>query len=170
MKEAISGVPIFEIVVAFILLFTGIMCLTINHTKAFGVKDEIINIIETENIDLTKNNELDTTTVNKIIDALSEIGYRTSGDCPDDTWVGYNRNGSRVSNGRNAAFCVRAVDVEAATYKDLNKICSDESCMAVNGGLPKMVYYDIALFYQLDIPLVTAINFRIYGSTRTLIR
>ena len=47
MKEAMGGVPLFEIVVVFILLFTGIMCLTINHSKAFAVKDEIINIIET---------------------------------------------------------------------------------------------------------------------------
>ena len=48
MKEAIGGVSLFQIVILFLLLFTGVMCLTINHSKAFGVKDEIINIIETD--------------------------------------------------------------------------------------------------------------------------
>ena len=48
MKEAMGGISIFQIVIVFLLLFTGVMCMTINHSKAFGVKDEIINIIEQE--------------------------------------------------------------------------------------------------------------------------
>ena len=50
MKEAIGGVSLFQIVIVFLLLFTGVMCLTINHSKAFGVKDEIINIIQEEKL------------------------------------------------------------------------------------------------------------------------
>ena len=42
MKEAIGGVSIFQIAVLFLLIFTGVMCLTINHSKAFGVKEEKI--------------------------------------------------------------------------------------------------------------------------------
>ena len=45
MKEAIGGVSIFQLAVIFLLIFTAIMCLTINHSKAFGVKDEVINLI-----------------------------------------------------------------------------------------------------------------------------
>ena len=46
MKESVSVTTIFQIVILFILLFTAIMCLTINNSNAFGVKDEIINIVK----------------------------------------------------------------------------------------------------------------------------
>ena len=46
MKESISMTAIFQIVILFILLFTAIMALTINNSNAFGVKDEIVNILE----------------------------------------------------------------------------------------------------------------------------
>ena len=53
MKEAIGGTWLFQIVIAFILLFTGFMCLTINRSKAFNVKDQIIQSIQSYNgIDL----------------------------------------------------------------------------------------------------------------------
>ena len=55
MREAIGGISIFQIVILFILLFTGVMCLTINHSKAFGVKDEIITIIENEPLGSNNN-------------------------------------------------------------------------------------------------------------------
>ena len=41
MKESIGGTALFQITIVFLLLFTGVMCITINHSKAFAVKDEI---------------------------------------------------------------------------------------------------------------------------------
>ena len=46
MKESMSITAIFQIVIVFILLFTAIMALTINNSNAFGIKDEVINILE----------------------------------------------------------------------------------------------------------------------------
>ena len=46
MREAIGGTWIFQIVIFFILLFTGYMCMSINHSKAFNVKNTIIKEIE----------------------------------------------------------------------------------------------------------------------------
>ena len=42
MREAIGGSWLFNIVIFFVILFTGYMCLSINHTKAFNVKDDIV--------------------------------------------------------------------------------------------------------------------------------
>ena len=44
MRETMSITAIFQIFILFILLFTAIMCLTINNSNAFGVKDSIINV------------------------------------------------------------------------------------------------------------------------------
>ena len=74
MKEAIGGVSLFQIVVVFILIFTGIMCLTINHSKAFGVKDEIVTILENDGLNLTSNDtyEISANTASKIADKLAQ--------------------------------------------------------------------------------------------------
>ena len=58
MKEAVSATTIFQIVILFILLFTAIMCLTINNSNAFGIKDEIINIIEMNNGNYLSNDNI----------------------------------------------------------------------------------------------------------------
>ncbi len=169
MKEAMSGIPLFEITIVFILIFTGIMCLTINHAKAFGVKDEIINLIESEDVNKLINlNSLDQDLVKQITDKLADYGYRNDGECPDSSWTGYRRDGS-IASGRDAAFCVRANDITRAYYADLEDKCVNNDCFAINEGLPPMVYYDIALFYQLDIPLTNALNFRVYGSTKIIV-
>lgn len=168
MKEAIGGVSLFQIVVLFLLLFTGVMCLTINHSKAFGVKDEIINILESEK--LSYNGNLDSTTANNIVNHLNEVGYRITGDCPSGDWVGYDRSGKALSNNvSNASFCIRAVDVSEAYYNDLEEKCKKNKCETTNGDLPKMVYYDVIVFYQLDIPIIKQVfSLKLYGSTKIL--
>lgn len=171
MKEAFGGISIFQVVVVFLLLFTGIMCLTINHSKAFGVKDEIINILETDVLaeyGTTDSYEITDETVEDITLLLNEVGYRITGDCPDDNWVGYDRNGSVVAN--NASFCVRSVNVGAAYRRDIEEKCSNNKCNTTTDDFPSMVYYDVILFYQLDIPLVKDVfNLKLQGSTKVLV-
>lgn len=165
MKEAIGGISIFQIVIVFILLFTAIMALTINHSKAFAVKDEVINILENSNATTVKNHKLDSNTISKIVETLENGGYRTVGSCPDD-YVGYNRKGDEVSS--NASFCIKA-NLISETYKnDLKNKCKNNKCVVTDDNLP-MVYYDVRLFYQLDIPIIRNIfNFTINGSTKVL--
>lgn len=171
MKEAIGGVSLFQIVIVLLLVFTGVMCLTINHSKAFGVKDEIINILETDvlaSANKVNNYELGDNTIKSIIEHLNEVGYRITGSCPDNSnWVGYDRNGAKVAS--NASFCVRSVNVSDAYYDDSNKKCSNGRCQPTQGDYPKMVYYDIIVFYQLDIPIIKQVfNLKLYGSTKIL--
>lgn len=170
MKEALGGVSIFQIVIVFILVFTGIMCLTINHSKAFGVKDEIISIIQNEKIQKFSygvSYSLSNDTLKGISELLSEAGYRITGDCPSG-YIGYDRTGNEVK--KNAAFCVKTNNVIDAYVKDLENKCSNDKCIVSTGDYPSMVYYDIVLFYQLDIPVINNImNFKITGSTKVLV-
>lgn len=166
MKEAIGGISIFQIVIVFILLFTGIMCLTINQSKAFSVKDEIITIIEND-WTYIQNYELSTETIEKVANHLVEAGYRITGKCPDDSWTGYTRNGQETKS--NPAFCIKANNVTEAFHSDLRDKCKNNLCEITSEDYPAMVYYDIVLFYQLDIPVLNDImNFKIQGSTKVL--
>lgn len=147
MREAIGGTWLFQIVIFFVLLFTGYMCLTINHSKAFNVKNTIIKSIEREEgIDLT-NPEGDPT-VEKIVAYLHEASYRTTGPCPDG-YTGLNRDGQLDS--RNSAFCIKKTITQSS------------------GDLPDMSYYSVVVFYQLDLPIFNEMfNMKVTGDTKLL--
>ena len=171
MKEAIGGVSIFQIAVLFLLIFTGVMCLTINHSKAFGVKDEIINILEQETIasyGTVYNYEISDTSINKIVEHLNNAGYRITDKCPSGEWVGYDRNGNIVTN-KEAAFCIRATNVHDTYHSDAKDKCKNNNCITTSDDFPSMIYYDVILFYQLDVPVLKEVmNFKMYGSTKVI--
>ncbi len=102
MREAIGGTWIFQIVIFFILLFTGYMCLSINHSKAFNVKNTIVKAIEREE-GVNLSNPDNDPAIEKIVEYLKETSYRTTGRCPEG-YTGYNRDGKIDS--RNSAFCI----------------------------------------------------------------
>lgn len=148
MREAIGGTWIFQIVIFFILLFTGFMCLSINHSKAFNVKNMIVKEIERQE-GVNYNNPENDEGIKKIVDYLKNTSYRTTGKCPDG-YIGYNREGQIDS--RNSAFCLAPT-----TARDNRP------------GLPSMIYYRVIVFYQLDLPIFnTLFNFRVSGDTRII--
>lgn len=175
MREAIGGISIFQIVIVLILLFTGIMCLTINHSKAFGVKDEIITIIENETLggkasDKEPNYGISDTMLQKIVDQLKKAGYHTTGDCPTDKpYVGYDREGQIVTSGKGVSFCLRANKVDDEFEQDAIDICKTGVCQTTENEFPPMVYYDVVLFFQLDIPVINYLfNFNLKGTTKIM--
>ena len=142
MKESISVTTIFQIVILFILLFTAIMCLTINNSNAFGVKDRILNIIEMNN-----GNYLDGDNLNEdIVEAISQESYRTTGIC-EDGYTGYERNGERVSSGDRASVCIKEVNVTEGIDEYLYGILQD----SVSSAFVEGKYYQIILFYTIPI-------------------
>ena len=105
MKESISMTTIFQIVILFILLFTAIMCLTINNSNAFGVKDEIINIIEYSDGNFLESGDNGYRLNDSIVEAIAQAQYRTTGHCEDD-YTGYRKDGEPVSPGEKASVCI----------------------------------------------------------------
>lgn len=156
MKEAIGGTWLFQIVIVFILMFAGYMCLSINHSKAFSIKSEIVE-------SLSRHGGVDQ---EEIRDILSKASYRTRGSCErlnskekldckgndqSNCWVGYTRDGGHAE-GNNATFCIRKVDVSSGSYE-----------------LPPMYYYQVRVFYQLDLPIFNSIfSFNVKGDTTLL--
>ena len=168
MREAVGGNYLFQIVILFILLFTGIMCLTINHSKAFAVKDEIVNIIENQALSdgVGYDGELNEKTIDKIITYAADSGYRITGKC-EDGYTGYKRDG-KETNGNDATICVMPVNVNESITSDTQKKCG-ANCTIVDDDLPNMYYYNIKLFYQIDAPIIgNALNLSLKASTKTL--
>ncbi len=165
MKESISVTTIFQIVILFILLFTAIMCLTINNSNAFGVKDEILNIIENNNGNYL--NEDNSGLSEEIVDAISAAAYRTTGVC-EDGYTGYERNGQPVGNGERASVCIKEVNVTDSLKDYINSELGGSQYVA-QGDFVNGSYYQIVLFYQLDLPVIRQVyNFQTKGETKII--
>ncbi len=166
MKESISMTTIFQIVILFILLFTAIMCLTINNTNAFGVKDEIVNIIENAQGNFFKNGENGRELSEDIVNTMKENQYRTTGRCKDG-YTGYQQNGTMVNEGDKASVCIKKVEMTKEIENYLkgifssNKVETDEF---MNG-----YYYQIEVFYQLNMPIINEVySLSTKGETKIL--
>ncbi len=168
MKEAIGGTWIFQIVIVFILLFTGFMCLSINRSKAFSVKDQIIQAIQAHNgIDVGGvYNEEKQDAFYDIVEYLKNTSYRNTGNRPPAEKLGddeveyecWGRDGQHAKDNR-ATFCIAKMSTESEGYQE------DDAYRE----LPPMAYYRVVVFYQLDIPVFHDLfNFTVVGDTKTM--
>lgn len=155
MKEAVGGVSLFNIVIIFVLLFTGYISLSINYSKAYNVKNELLNIIKNQGGVCTSGSSSGDDNcynfANQIQDFFGETSYRSTGNCnrgSETGWIGYSRSGSLLPDGKNASFCVRGIR------------------RTDNRELPNSLYYQVKVFYQLDLPVINSIfEFSIFGET-----
>lgn len=86
MRESIGGAWIFQLVIIFILLFTGFLCVAINYNKAFKVKNEVIDYVEREE-GLTSRTDSGVRiggSLELIGAYLQQAGYSSKGYCPDN--------------------------------------------------------------------------------------
>lgn len=153
MKESIGGISLFNIVIVFVILFTGYISLSINYSKAYNVKNELITIIKNQGGVCTSSNSGSGGNCynfsEQIAEFFKETSYRNLGNCDTgDGWIGYSRSGDLVSDGKNSAFCVKAIKLKS------------------NSELPNALYYQVKVFYQLDLPVIRAFfDFSIFGET-----
>ena len=163
MKESVSVTVIFQIFILFVLLFTAIMCLTINNSNAFAVKDEIVNIIESNNgkyLDDDNRNLSD-----EIVELLANASYRVTGNCGEG-FTGYQRNGQPVGDNERAAVCIKKVSV--TDYLD-NYLNDELDGMVATEDFKSGSYYQVAVFYQLDLPIIEQFyNFQTVGETKII--
>ncbi len=133
MREAIGGTWLLGFVVLFIVLFSAYLAISINYTKAFRVKNQIINIIE-ENEGFTRsvgdvsskpNDQLQqsTKTEDKIYFYLKSVCYATTKITDDQSPGG-------EEDYRKGGYCVR-------------KICTPQ------GG-----YYKVTSFIKIELPFI----------------
>ncbi len=129
MKEAIGGSWITIIVITFIVLFASFMSLSINWSKTYKVKDEIVLAIE-------RNNGVNPDSLEQIGAYMADLGYRTVGDgCPDH-YVGFTYDGTKTYS--SPSYCIKANFVGATA----------------TGHKSFTAYYSIVVFFRLDVPII----------------
>lgn len=164
MKESIGVTGVFQIVILFILLFTGIMCLTLNHTNSFAVKNDIVNTIVSLNGDIFND---DDKLKDELVDIMKEYSYRNIGKC-DDEYMGYDKEGNKVTTGKKAAVCIKKVKVIDERGKEIcQKLrvgCKNNASDFVAGA-----YYKVEVFYQLDVPIIRQLySLKSVGETKII--
>lgn len=164
MKESVGGISLTMIVIVLILLFAGIMSLTISRSNAIAIKDRVMRIIEEyDGFNMkARIKSYDTEcdgddALCDILESINSYSYRQTGICPDgDNVVGYQRDGSVVNSGSPAAFCIikTMAGRDTSGYRDSNN---------------NRYYYKVIMFYGIDIPVIkTILNFRATGETKML--
>ncbi len=153
MKESVGGISLFNIVIVFVLVFTGYVSLSINYSKAYNIKNEILSIIRNQGGVCTASSPGESNIcynfAEQISDYFKDTGYRAKGNCKvEDGWVGYTREGELKTDGKNVAFCVKGIKAQS------------------NSELPNALYYQVEVFYQLDLPIIyRAFRFTVKGET-----
>lgn len=149
MREAIGATWIMGIVIAFIALFSGYLAFSVNYSKAFKVKDGIVDRIQ-------KHNGPNQAAIDDIADMMNEIGYSSTGKCSaffnDNTlsFIGVTRNFVTPAPSENDTFnyCIQKVE-------------------AINPeGQLSAAYYSVYVFFSLSIPIVNEMSlFNVSGET-----
>ena len=141
MREAIGGTWLFGLVLTFIVFFASFLAVSINYSKAFNVKNNIVDLIgkyEGNNCNSRK----------KIGEYLSDVGYLVIGKCPDDYYA-YDLHGNYLSGTNEGYYCVKAEKTSDTVVEKK--------------------YYRIVTFFKLDLPMVGDLTtFRIKGETEAI--
>lgn len=158
MREAIGGTWLTGIVITFLVLFAGFLAYAISYTKAFRVKDNIIQIIE-ENEGFTTaastQNDPIEDVLNASNDALERNGSAEAEIFKFIKGLGYNY-ATNIS-------CENGDNFDTARYG----YCLEKHC--VNSDNTDKVYYKVTSYISLQIPVVNVtVQIPISGETTTL--
>lgn len=148
MQESTGALGLTNIVIVFLLLFTGYLCIMLNNNKAYKVKAEVVDIIE-------KHNGFDDDAREEISNYMASVVYRSTGTCDEETdGIGYTATGEVANTNNSALYCIKTINLSGNDYND---------------ELPDMAYYKVKVFFSLDLPIIrSAFDFSITGNTKKI--
>ena len=142
MREAIGNSFILNFIITFIIIFILIFVGTLTYTKAFKVKNKIIDIIEYNDGEIANGNAIKGNIQGEIESKLSSIGYR------------YDKSSECTTDGR---FGDTPVTKGESSYR----YCIYQH--KTNRGY----YYGVVAYAYLEIPIIGAkLSFPVYGETK----
>ena len=138
MRDAIGGVFSLQIILIFVILINGYMAYSVNYTRAFRVKNEIINIVEQKE-GFTEGG----TAADEISALVKTAGYGLSSVQQQAV-----RNNNNVDgwycNGKEG-YCIKCNDNTGN-----NKLNADDASY-------RGVYYTVKTYVNMDIPILNTI-------------
>ncbi len=147
MRDAIGQVFTLQIILAFVLLINGYMAYSVNYTRAFRVKNQIVNIIEQYE---GPNHEDAIAKINTYIDQMAyEVPAHLTQAFLNDN------NGQDVSCQNGWCYIVHDVSIDGADGERRGK------------------YYSVTTFVNINIPVINNIVglgqfLRVVGETKTI--
>lgn len=156
MKEAIGSTWILGIVLTFIALFSGYLAFSVNYSKAFRVKDGIVDIIE-------KHNGPTKQAIKDINDLMTTINYNSTGTCStffdnkNLSYIGVKKNiatkGNQIGPGNSFNYCLQEV----------------ENVSTIRDGQLASSYFKVYVFFSISLPFLGGGGmFHISGETSNL--
>ena len=158
MRESIGATWTMQIVIVFILFFVAFITLTINYTRAFKVKNEIISIIEREDgFTYSATTIKDGAGARELIASyLTNSGYSATGKC-DVNWVGVK---SIAIKDNNDYYPNNYEKITEENKDNKYYYCIQKVQVPVKGKTnPQLynynnrAYYKVRLFFKFSIPV-----------------
>lgn len=151
MREAIGGTWITQLVIIFMLIFVAFLALSLNYSKAFQMKNEMLTMIEKREGLTTGSNG----SIALINNYLTYNGYHVKKSCKIGTYGVSDLKGTTIervaNNGKNYYYCVEKIQSPSSKYK--NK-----------------VYYKVEMFFYFNLPVIGDIfKFTINGTTNDIL-
>ncbi len=147
MRQSIGGTWLLQLMIVFILLFSGFIILTLNYSRTVKTKNELINMFE-------KYEGLNTNSIELVNNYLTYTGYSTTGECVDTSTPGV----------------YGALDLSGRSLETARPDVEYYYCVRKYDGANTTHYYQITIFYKLNLPIVGDIStFSVRGSTSNII-
>ncbi len=138
MREAIGGVFTLQIILVFVILINGYMAYSVNYTRAFRVKNGIINIVE-ENEGFSEGGNAS----KEISSLVKKAGYGLSSAQQQGVRNNNNKDGWYCSG--QDGYCIKCFDNTGN-----NKITSDDATY-------RGVYYSVKTYVNMDVPMLNRV-------------
>lgn len=151
MREALGGTWLTQLIIIFMLIFVAFLALSLNYTKAFKVKNEILTILEKRE-GLTSGDNGSIAIINNY---LLSNNYHVTKPC---------EMGSYGVSNLNSPVAELVTNKSKSYYYCISKIKSPSS-----NNLGK-VYYKVNIFFYFNLPVVGDIfKFDVNGTTGDII-
>lgn len=146
MRQAIGTTWVMQLVIIFMLIFVAFLALTINYTKAFKVKNELVSLIE-RNEGIQESND---GSIHLINNYLEYNNYTTRGSCAEGEYGVSNLHDNVITAavpGEKYHYCVQKINTSTPTT-------------------PRRAKYKIRIFFQFSLPVVGDLfTFSVEGTT-----
>lgn len=146
MRDAIGGAMTIQIIIIFLLLINGYLAFSVNYTKAFRTKNQIISIIE-------QHEGLTPPAQEKIRSYLTQAHYKVGAE--------YFRKAEQKGYVCfEGGYCVKATAIDDTGSND-------------PGNTYRGSYYSVITFVNIDVPIINKIFpffdvFQVKGETKTI--
>jgi len=134
MRQAIGSTWVMQLVIIFMLIFVAFLALTINFTKAFKIKNELITIVEKhEGLSNGKDGSIEL-----INNYLRYNGYGVLGHCEENEYGIPSLESANLEiseSNKKYYYCVRR---ESASIT----------------GLPDRSRYHMRIFFHFSLPVI----------------